>query len=160
MQFYIFNKNRVFMKKIFLLYLSFTILLPACNHTSREAEEHADHVHSEISELGLNNGAKWKSDASTNENVQNLKTIADNFQKKPSPSINDYQLLSADLKNGLDKMIKECKMSGPDHDALHKWLHPFLQENDELKNVKDTVSGRSAFISINKQLDNYYNYFE
>jgi hypothetical protein len=148
------------MKKASLLLLGCTLLLFACNSTSDKTEEHTEHPHSKTSELALNNGAKWKADSITNHNVVALKTIADNFRIKPAPSVNDYQLLGNDLKNGLDKMIKECKMTGPDHEALHQWLNPLLKENNELKIVTDTAVAKSVFNSIDKQLDEYHNYFE
>ena len=147
------------MKKTFLL-LSFSLLVFACNSTSDKTEEHAEHAHSETTNLALNNGAKWKADASTSNNVLDIKIIADNFKTKPSPSVNDYQLLSSDLKNGLDKMIKECKMSGPDHEALHQWLNPILKNTNELKSVSDTTTGSSLFKSIDQKIDEYHNYFE
>jgi hypothetical protein len=135
-------------------------LLSACNSTSDKTKEHAEHTHSETTGLALNNGAKWKADASTSNNVLDIKIIADNFKTKPSPSVNDYQLLSSDLKNGLDKMIKECKMSGPDHEALHQWLNPILKNTNELKSVSDTTTGSSLFKSIDQKIDEYHNYFE
>lgn len=147
------------MKKTFLL-LSFALLLFGCNSTSNKTGEHAEHSHGETAELALNNGAKWKADVTTNNNVLEIKTAADSFRTKPSPSISDYQLLSGHLKDGLDKMIKECKMSGPDHDALHQWLSPLLKETNELKNVTDTAAAGLVFKSINKQIDGYYHYFE
>jgi hypothetical protein len=147
------------MKKTFLL-LSFSLLLFACNSSSDKTEEHAEHAHSETTNLTLNNGAKWKADSITNNNVLDIKSIADNFKIKPSPSVNDYQLLGSDLKNGLDKMIKECKMTGPDHEALHQWLNPVLKNINELKSVSDTTGGSLIFKSIDKQLDEYHHYFE
>ena len=147
------------MKKAFLL-LSFPLLLFACTSTSNKTEEHAEHKHGEMTGVALNNGAKWKADSITNNNVLDIKTITDNFRIKPFPSANDYQILGSDLKNGLDKMINECKMSGPDHEALHQWLNPVLKNVNELKTVSDTTKGRSVFKSIDKELDDYYNYFE
>lgn len=149
------------MKKI-LFVLGFCAFLFACNQGSDKTatDESADHVHSESVALTLNNGAKWKADSITNHNVINLKTIADNFRIKPFPSMNDYQILSGDLKNSLNKMIQECKMKGPDHDALHHWLEPVLKETNELKDAADTTIGRTVFKSIDKQIDDYHNYFE
>lgn len=147
------------MKKTFLL-LSFSLLLLACNSTSDKTQEHAEHTHNKTADLALNNGAKWKADSITNNNVLDIKIIADNFKIKPSPSVNDYQLLSNNLKNGLDKMIKECKMTGPDHEALHQWLNPVLKNINELKSVSDTTDGSLIFKSLDKQLDEYHHYFE
>lgn len=149
------------MKKAVFLFLSIALLL-GCNQRSDKTkiDEHADHSHAEITALSLNNGAKWKADSITNHNVTALKTIADNFRIKPFASANDYQILSADLGNALDKMIQECKMSGPDHEALHRWLEPVLSETSQLKNITDTAVAVETFKSIDKRIDDYHNYFE
>jgi len=150
------------MKKLLFLFLSSAILF-ACNQSTQKpaTEEHSSHEHAAAdTELSLNNGAKWKADSVTNHNVVNLKTIADNFRIKPFPSVNDYQLLGADLNTGVNKMIQECKMTGPDHDALHKWLEPVIQETNQLKTVTDTSVAKNTFLSIDKRIDAYHNFFE
>ena len=149
------------MKKTVFLFLCVAFLF-ACNQSSDKikTDEHAQHDHAETTALTLNNGTKWKADSITNHNVVGLKTIADNFRIKPFPSANDYQILSADLSNGLNKMIQECKMSGPDHDALHQWLEPVLSETNQLKNVTDTAFAGKPFKSIDTRIDDYHNYFE
>lgn len=155
-----FIKNN-FMKKTVFLFLSAALLF-ACNQSSdkTKVDEHANHSQAETTVLTLNNGAKWKADSITNHNVIGLKSIADNFRVKPFPSANDYQILSGDLSNGLNKMIQECKMSGPDHEALHHWLEPILSETNQLKNVTDTAAAGKTFRSIDKRIDDYHNYFE
>lgn len=137
--------------------------LSACNQTAHptETDERANHEHAVAGkELALNNGTKWKADAITNQNVASLKIIADNFKLKTSPSIDDYQLAGADLNGGINKLIKDCKMSGPDHDELHKWLEPVLKEINQLKTISDTTLARTIFQSINVRIENYYNFFE
>jgi hypothetical protein len=57
-------------------------------------------------------------------------------------------------------MIQECKMKGPDHDALHHWLEPLLKETNELKNAADTTAGKMIFQSLDKQIDAFHTYFE
>jgi hypothetical protein len=149
------------MKKAVILFLSVALLF-ACNQSSDKVktDEHTDQVHAETTALTLNNGAKWKADSITNHNVIGLKSIADNFRIKPFPSANDYQVLGADLSNGLNKMIQECKMSGPDHEALHHWLEPVLSETNQLKSATDTAVAAKTFKSIDKRIDDYQNYFE
>ncbi len=149
------------MKKILFLILTSAILF-ACNQIDQKPadEGHTSHEDAVGMHLSLNNGAKWKADSITNHNVVNLKTIADNFRIKPFPSVTDYQILSTDLNDGVNKMIKECKMSGPDHDALHQWLEPVITETNQLKTLKDTSAAKNTFISIDKRIDAYNNYFE
>lgn len=127
--------------------------------TGTTAENHSDHEENG-SELVLNNGAKWKADSTTNHNVVDLRTIADNFKILPFPSAAEYQILNKDLGSALNKMVKECKMTGPDHEALHHWLEPVLKETNDLKNVTDTTSARKTFNVIDKRIDEYHNYFE
>ncbi|KAA9038025.1 hypothetical protein FW778_14770 [Ginsengibacter hankyongi] len=149
------------MKKSIVLFICMAFLF-ACNQSSDKVEANEQHSHdqAQTTELSLNNGAKWKADSITNINVLNLRTIADNFRIISSPSANDYQILSSDLNNALNKMIQQCKMTGPDHEALHHWLEPVLKETNELKNITDTASARTTFKSIDKRLDDYHNYFE
>lgn len=148
------------MKKIILFICA--AFLFACNQSSdkTQADEHAEHAHEENVALTLNNGARWKADSITNHNVVNLKTLTDNFRIKPFPSLNDYQILGSDLKTGLNTMIQECKMTGPDHDALHHWLEPIQKGANDLSNAKDTTTAKTVFISVGKRIDEYHNFFE
>lgn len=151
------------MKRLIMM-LTLTGLLWACNSGS-SADSAAtttnteNHTH-EASELTLNNGQKWKADAPTNENVVDLRTIAQNFSAEPHTAIADYQILNGDLQKGLDQMIKECKMQGPDHDALHLWLEPLLKDVNSLKAATDIPSAEKIFQTICERLEVYNQYFE
>ena len=149
------------MKKIFYIITASVILL-ACNQqaTISEHEAHANSGHIAGEPLALNNGNKWKADSSTNRHVMSLKTMSDDFKQKPTPSVADYHLLAADLIVGLNGLIQDCKMSGEDHDALHKWLEPVLKETNQMKSDLDTDAADVTYKSISKRLDAYYNYFE
>jgi hypothetical protein len=149
------------MKKSLFILLC-TALLSSCNQSPDKSKDdkHLNHDIKQTTELALNNGAKWKADSVTNHNVANLRSIADNFKIKSTSSVSSYQKLSANLNTGLNKMIKECKMTGADHDALHMWLQPILEENAELKNISDPEIAGTIFKSIDKRLDNYNNYFK
>ncbi len=110
--------------------------------------------------LTLNNGDKWKADSSTYNNVMDLKNTSDMFKIQPFPSLNEYQSLGNDLTKEINKMIQECKMTGPDHEALHKWLEPILENTNKLKSVSDTAAAKPIFQSIDTRLNEYRNYFE
>lgn len=155
-------KSNFSMKK-FIYLVSGLFILIGCsqNPVKTEGGDHNDHDQATINtELTLNNGSKWKADSITNHNVMNLKTTADNFRIKPFPSATDYQLVGNDLNAGVNKLIGDCKMSGPDHDALHHWLEPVLRESNDLKSSKDTAAARATFESLDKRIDDYHKYFE
>ena len=169
------------MKKI-LLPLYTAAIFFGCNsqNTTMSVEDQSDHehaaaVHDSVNhkhELPagevtlstgmpqLNNGAKWKGDAPTNENVANLKSIIDNFKTKENPEVKDYQVFQASFTEGIGKMVKECKMQGPDHDALHVWLEPLMKDNKEMKDLNSKESMAGAFRIISQRVDLYPQYFE
>src|SRR5665647_3966548 len=111
------------MKKVLMLLLA-TGILWSCN--SKQHSENKEpvnlidttqhHHENNAEELTLNNSAKWKADEVTNNNVNNLQTIIDNFNKGNDKTLPGYQKAGNDLQKGLDKMINECRMKGPDHD--------------------------------------------
>ena len=149
------------MKKLIFVIIS-VALLSACNQSSDKGEhkENANTGEETITALTLDNGAKWQADSSTNQHVADLHAITNMFKVQANPSIEEYHILGNDLGNSLNKMIQDCKMTGPDHEALHKWLEPVLKESNHLKNSTDTTTARTTFNSVDKQLDDYHNYFK
>lgn len=107
--------------------------------------------------LVLNNGAKWKADAATNENValllQTISGVAPQDQA-------GYQQTAEKLQEGLNKMVKECAMKGPDHEALHQWLVPLMGQVKALKNAATVEQSAKIFREINQQINLYSTYFE
>lgn len=149
--------------------LLFTSFIFSCNQGAKPAEfdAHAGDDHSEelaqnvqSEKLMLNNGAKWKADNPTNSNVADLQKIANDFKAKPNPTSEDYQELNGMLGRGLNKMIQECKMEGPDHDALHLWLEPVLKQNAQLKDLTTSAKSKIVFDSLDHRLNIYHDYFQ
>lgn len=110
-----------------------------------------------VNGLALNNGAKWKADASTNKNVSALSSIVSAAQPV---TLDDYKNTGKTLQGGIDVMISECKMQGPDHDALHHWLEPLMEENKKLENSSSIEQGKESFDFVNNQISIYPQYFE
>lgn len=134
----------------------------ACNAVPSPAGENApgDDRHDHAVALTLNNGQKWKADAHTNENVAALRAIARDFAGKTHPGLTDYQVLDSGLQKGFDKMIRECRMEGTGHDALHLWLEPLLADVNELKKADNTASAEKIFTAIHERIELYTQYFE
>lgn len=120
------------------------------------SEKHDEHKE-KAGELELNNGAKWKIDSATSVNVGILRTIiADAKNNKPA----NYAATATKLEDGLNKLVKECKMSGAEHDALHQWLEPMIAKTRELKNAGTGESGEAVLNAIDKQMGLFDQYFE
>jgi hypothetical protein len=101
--------------------------------------------------LQLNNGQKWKLDAATRKKMNDIKTYI-------SQASHSNEVLNGDeLQKHADILIKECRMSGPDHDALHAWLTPFLQHVQAVKNNRDAESATHA---VNEDVKTFDTYFE
>ena len=158
------------MKKLFViplvsLILTSTLLANANNLHAQKIpainSSTGKHQHEISSEkLVLNNGAKWKVDRTTNDNVNNLKQIFKGFNTGTDKSLKAYKKAGDDLQNGLAKMIKECRMEGPNHLALHKWLEPLMAQVAKLKQASTNAAAARSTNFIQLQLNRYTNFFE
>lgn len=151
------------MIRILILLLCLSNLL-ACNdaETNKEEGNTTEHTHqnSEAPMLTLNNGVKWDSDESTNKNVSELESMMHRWHENKNKALPDYQKAGNELQAGLDKMIRECRMKGPDHDALHLWLEPLLKNVSELNKTTSEKEAENVFHQIDGRIKSYHQYFE
>ena len=151
------------MKRVFSILLA-GLLIASCNNevakepAVKEAEGH--HHHDEDHGLSLNDGKKWNSDESTNTNVQALQSAMEQFSSVQSPEMEDYKFLAANLQSAIDKLVKECRMEGKDHDMLHAWLEPLMKQVRELEASTETSGASAKTKEISAQLGLYPQYFE
>lgn len=124
--------------------------------TESDADNHAEHTGQE-SGLVLNNGAKWKADSTTLLNVALLQKIVSDAKKE---SLENYLQTAADLTEGLNKMVRECKMKGADHEALHHWLEPLMEKTSALKNANSIDTAGLISGDIEKKINLFSQYFE
>lgn len=129
---------------------------PQTEQVTKTGADH-DHEYKVVTELSLNNGAKWKADSSTNKNVLALRSVIE--AAKPV-TVEDYRNTGGNLEEGIKKMISECRMQGPDDDALHHWLEPLMEENKKLLEVTTAEKGKDMLGMIRKQIENYSVYFK
>ncbi|MEO8949136.1 MAG: hypothetical protein ABI308_12055 [Mucilaginibacter sp.] len=122
------------------------------------ADKHQHEISSE--KLVLNNGAKWKVDPITNNNVDNLKQILKGFDNGTNRSLKAYKKAGDDLQKGLVKMIDECRMEGPNHVALHKWLEPLMARVATLKQASTNTTAAKSIKSIRVELNRFNQFFE
>lgn len=160
------------MKSKSFLALLFVLFILSCNSTSDEdkkldvattenhSEQEAAHNAEHTKELSLNNGVKWQTDESTRTHVAKLNALIDAFNSKENADIASYHAFAGDMQKELNELIRDCKMQGADHDALHLWLQPVLQDVSKMKKVKATGEGKHLAEQITnnvKKFDQYFN---
>jgi len=138
------------MKKLTLIFL-LTVTFFVGNARSLYQHEQASE------KLVLNNGAKWKVDKITNNNVSDLQQMAKPVSGK---SLKEYHMAGVALQNGITKMIRECRMKGPDHQALHKWLEPLMELVSKLRRATDAITAARLYKETTAQLDLFNRYFQ
>lgn len=157
-------KNTLLMKYIILFSMVVGFLI-ACNQEDKNQSQNnvkdsihqTDHPENALI-ITLNNGAKWQADASTNANVANLQSIAAKYNIEGADA-KMFQLAAAELQAGLTTLVSECKMKGPDHDALHLWLEPLMKMIKDFE--KKAISNDASFLlkKIDDHLKIYPEYF-
>lgn len=110
--------------------------------------------------LVLNNGAKWKVDKPTSNNVTNLQRVVSTAAGKTAKSLPDYRKTGITLQQGIAKMIRECRMKGSDHQALHKWLEPLMEQVAQINRSPNRASAKKCFDDIKDHLNIFNRYFK
>jgi hypothetical protein len=138
----------------FIIIFSF-VSLGSCKH--KHSEEESSH---KIEPVQLDNGKKWKADQQTNEGVAKMQSLVTAFKKDtPAPGIDDYKHLNSQLQAELDGIFKKCSMTGDAHQQLHNFLVGVIKELNVLKE-DDLKSSEQAFLTMEKNLFSYSNFFE
>jgi hypothetical protein len=145
------------MKRIllFLTSLSFLACVNTTTQEQKESTEEHENASASASELQLNNGAKWKADSITLVNVSAVNQLVSDSNYRDEKNRVEF---SGQLQSRLDTLVKQCKMTGPDHDALHAWLKSVLHDVKELKEDGDKYDKKYA--ELQKDVQNFYDYFE
>ncbi|NHA02592.1 hypothetical protein G7092_02225 [Mucilaginibacter sp. HC2] len=154
------------MKRLFIALVLSSLLMGCEGHRNTE-KNIIDSPVSDIEEkkeesvpLVLNSGQKWKVDQATQNNLINLRNTVRAFDTSEAKTIEDYQEVRLDLADGITKMVTECHMSGPAHEALHHWLKPLINDVAALKNAKTITEAADRYRIVKDQLILNSTYFE
>jgi hypothetical protein len=156
------------MKHKVLLTTLIAFSLFSCNHEKRPAvstqtglhDEHAGGAKTEASALTLNNGGKWQADERTQFHAANLNALVERFSKKAHADYEAYQVFAADIQNELAGLVKDCKMKGADHDALHLWLEPVMKDANALEKAATASDGKIIAGRLITNIQKFNQYFE
>ncbi|MER2996753.1 hypothetical protein [Pontibacter populi] len=145
--------------KLYLALLLVCGLLFSCSHNHNPEAGHNE-VHAAVPALSLNGEQRWQADDATNANMQQLQQLMHDHLRQPDAdnpeSVSD---LRQKAKLGFDKVFSDCRMKGPEHDMLHVYLMPML---DDIK-VMDTNDLQTAIAARDRlasRLDQYQTYFK
>lgn len=121
-----------------------------------EAHRHESAAHN----LALNSGQKWETDESTRAHAAELNEQIDAFSEKPAPEKEDFHLLAQTMQEELNQLIKDCRMKGPEHDALHLWLEPVLASVKKLSETDSEEAAGNVFTELSKNTGKFNQYFD
>jgi hypothetical protein len=160
------------MKSKSLLLAITIVLLSACNNQTKVGEAEtvtapeqsevntaAAHNEEHAGALTLNKGEKWQADESTHLHVNNLKAKVEAFNKKENKDLNAYHAWAGELQQELEQLVKDCRMKGADHDALHQWLEPVLKDVAALQKattIEDAKKQADQITASVQQFDQYF----
>ncbi|QKJ32975.1 hypothetical protein HQ865_25560 [Mucilaginibacter mali] len=154
------------MKRL-LFTLAFGSLLTGCGDHHQTAQKIIDspvigtkEKMGENQPLALDYGQKWKIDQATQNNLVNLQNTVRAFDASEGKTIEDYQEVRLDLADGITKMVTECRMTGPAHEALHHWLKTFMNDVAALKQAKTLTEASDRYKTAKDQLALHTSYFE
>ena len=123
-----------------------------------DIENHDGHVHQEHSEaLEMNDGKKWEVNTDMMVHVRAMETNLVTFD---ASEVKDYPALATDLKASIGKLTSSCTMTGKSHDELHKWLLPFINTVDALKDAASTEDAAQEATKIQSLMETFNSYFE
>ncbi|MDE3741136.1 hypothetical protein [Maribacter polysaccharolyticus] len=136
-----------------------TTTKPALASTNKEWQNGASSVYdnSWTEEIVMNNGIKWKADATTNEVILKMQN---NIEVQTLKTLEDYHQLAEQLNEDIFFIVNNCTMKGGSHDNLHIWLVPLIHKIEALSETKTIENASKIKNSIIENIVFYDNYFE
>lgn len=145
--------------KFYLILLFAVSLMFSCSHEHSKEAAHSE-VHADPTELSLNGDERWQADDATNANIQQLQQLMQDHLRQPEAnSVEAVNALGQNMKVGFDKVFSDCRMKGPEHDMLHTYLMPMLEDVKTLE-TSDLQTATAARDRLAARLDQYQTYFK
>lgn len=139
------------------------ILLPAMLWACNSNEPASAHHHEEklkAGELQLNEGKKWNADEPTFASAEKILSIMENMSLYKNKTHQVYVNTAIELETRQEELVKQCRMKGADHDALHLWLEPLMKKTADLKNSGNAEDASRIFDDLHSHVKLFKQYFE
>lgn len=143
------------MRRPSLILILFSIFLAACM-PKKQGDDMEDYLNdTEIVDLTLDHGRKWKANSETTIGIRNMIAISDDFKAIDS---GDYQYLGTVLMDEYKTIFEKCSMMGDAHKQLHSYLVPLSSQLIQLKACNNDCT--AIIEEIIPYLHTYFDYFE
>ncbi len=145
--------------KIAFIVLVAAGLMFSCSHQPHDEAGHST-VHVATTELALNGEEKWQADEATNANMQELQQLMQDYLAQPdADSLYAINELGRTMQLGFQEVFNDCRMKGPEHDMLHTYLMPMLDDVKTLEtdNPEKALDARNR---LSERLGQYQTYFK
>jgi hypothetical protein len=136
------------MNKI-VTFLIMGLLLISCKNNGSSNEQNE--------KLQLNNGEKWKVDEKMLVFIRNMESDILDFSNTDQK---DFNILTEKLQSNIDLLTSNCTMKGDAHDALHKWLLPYIEKVNTLSETKNATEASTQFENIQTSFSTFNQYFQ
>lgn len=150
--------------KLSLIVASMFLFAACQNEEHGQDHEHANtatEVHtSDGKTLALNNGAKWQTDESTRQHAAALQGIADGFPFNENTTLEAFHNHAEAMQTELNYLIQDCRMKGAEHDALHLWLEPVLEDTRQVSETSDAAAAQAATKQLHEDIRKFPQYFQ
>ncbi|PTX12207.1 hypothetical protein C8N40_1145 [Pontibacter mucosus] len=143
-----------------LILVAAAVGLFSCSQEHKAGEAGHHHGHAVHTELALNDGERWQADEATNDNIAQLQQLMEEHLSQPDADEPEaVHELSRAMQLGFQEVFEECRMKGPEHDMLHVYLMPMLEDVKALESGKAEES-LAARDRLAEQLEAYQTYFK
>lgn len=126
---------------------------------AKDEDEHEQHEMAttrDSTTLQLNDGAKWKADDATRKNVAAIVKV---ITGSSNTGEKNRTLFTRQFRAKVDTLLQQCKMKGPDHDALHAWLEQVLQDLKKVERA-DKDEYQTSYARLKTDVERFYIFFE
>ncbi len=107
--------------------------------------------------IELNNGKKWEVNAEMMPHIQASNLLVSEYLQSGN---SDYKALAKQLVDNNNRLISSCNMKGKSHEELHKWLHPYMQQIEALKQASDISAAETVVFNIQESFKTFDQFFE
>ncbi len=101
---------------------------------------------------------KWKANLETTQGIESMMEMVGSFTGKDA-DLKHCAKLKQVLLATFNRILQQCTMQGPAHDALHEYLMPLKEKIDGLS-ITDTEECLQNVRQISEYLSTYYEKFE